>query len=145
MTHADAEAPADPVADGDARARARAEQLVGRTLDGRYRIDAVLAMGGMGAVYAGRHLKLKKRVALKVLHPDVENDAELVRRFEREATAGAQVSHPNVACATDFGELADGTRFLVMEHVRGTTLRELVEREAPLDAPRAGSSPARTP
>ncbi len=131
-------APPDvPSDDGDARARDRAEHLVGRTIDGRYRIDGVLAMGGMGAVYVGRHLKLKKRVALKVLHPAAEDDPELVSRFEREALAGGHVSHPHVAAATDFGELADGTRFLVMEYVKGITLRSLVEREGALPAERA--------
>jgi serine/threonine-protein kinase len=88
-------------------------------------------------VYLGRHLKLKKRVAIKTLHPDVNDHPELVMRFEREALAGAQVSHMNVACATDFGDLEDGTRYLVMEYVRGTNLRDVIDREAPLSAERA--------
>jgi serine/threonine-protein kinase len=118
-------------------AKRRAHALVGQTLDGRYRVDDVLAMGAMGTVYLARHLKLKKRVALKVLHPDVEDHPELVARFEREAQAGARVSHPNVAAATDFGELDDGTKYLVMEYVRGSTLRAVLDAQAPLSSVRA--------
>ncbi|NUP12453.1 MAG: protein kinase [Polyangiaceae bacterium] len=119
------------------RAEERARSLVGKTIDERYQIDRILAMGGMGTVYLARHLKLKKRVALKVLHPDAEDHPELFLRFEREALAGAQVNHPHVAAATDFGELPDGTRYLVMEYVRGTTLRSLIDQEAPLPPARA--------
>ncbi|MBK6519608.1 MAG: serine/threonine protein kinase [Polyangiaceae bacterium] len=119
------------------RANERAQALVGRTVDDRYAIDRVIAMGGMGTVYLARHLKLKKRVALKVLHPDAEDHPELFLRFEREAQAGAQVSHPNVAAATDFGEAQDGTRYLVLEYVRGSTLRQVIDSDAPLSSLRA--------
>lgn len=122
--------------DSDARARARADALVGRKLDGRYKVGRVLAMGGMGAVYEARHLKLKKAVALKVLHPAAESDEDIVKRFEREALVGGHVVHPHVAAATDFGELSDGTRFLVMELVRGGTLRKLMDA-GPLPVERA--------
>ena len=121
----------------DKRATERAESLVGQVVDGRYQIDRVLAMGGMGTVYLARHLKLRKRVALKVLHPGTEDHPELYMRFEREALAGAQVTHAHVAAATDFGELADGTRYLVLEYVRGRTLRALMDADAPLAALRA--------
>ena len=126
---------AGPTSSDEAKERAHA--LVGQTLDGRYRIDDVIAMGAMGTVYLARHLKLKKRVALKVLHPDVEGHPELVARFEREAQAGARVTHPNVATATDFGELDDGTKYLVMEYVRGSTLRAVLDAQAPLSSVRA--------
>ncbi len=116
---------------------ARARSLVGTTVDDRYRFDEVLATGAMGTVYLGRHLNLKKRVAIKVLHPDVEDHPEMVLRFEREAQVGAQVSHPNIAGATDFGDLEDGSRFLVVEYVKGETLRALIDREAPLAPKRA--------
>ncbi|MBL8742065.1 MAG: serine/threonine protein kinase, partial [Myxococcales bacterium] len=121
----------------DKRATERAQALVGQVVDGRYQIDRVLAMGGMGTVYLARHLKLKKRVALKVLHPGTEDHPELYMRFEREALAGAQVTHAHVAAATDFGELADGTRYLVLEYVRGRTLRALMDTDAPLASVRA--------
>jgi len=124
--------------DSDARARGRAGALVGRKLDGRYKVGRIIAMGGMGAVYEARHLKLKKGVAIKILHPATEADADLVTRFEREALVGGHVVHHHIAAATDFGELADGTRFLVMELVRGTTLRALMDA-GPLPSERAAS------
>src|SRR5262249_20251648 len=98
----------------DAAARVRAAALVGRAIADRYRIDELVGMGGMGAVYRGEHLRMRKRIAIKVLHPDIEGRPELVARFEREAVAGAQLSHPNIAPATDFGEIEDGSTFLIL-------------------------------
>jgi serine/threonine-protein kinase len=106
----------------------RARKLVGRVLSDRYRLYDLIATGGMGAVYRADHLFLKKRVAVKLLHPEMENMPDLVARFEREAVAGAHVRHPNVAAATDFGKLDDGSYFLVLEHVRGKTLSEVIRK-----------------
>jgi serine/threonine protein kinase len=113
---------------GEGAAKARAAAMMGRVISGRYRIDDVIAMGGMGAVYRGEHLLMRKRVAIKILHPDIENLPELVERFETEAIAGAHIRHPSVASATDFGQLDDGSYFLVLEYVRGTTLSEVIQR-----------------
>src|SRR5262249_36650871 len=82
------------------------------------------------------HLKMHKHVAVKVLHPDAASLPDIAARFEREAVAGAHIQHPNVAVATDFGELDDGTHFLVLEYVKGTTLREVIRR-GPLPVSRA--------
>ncbi|MFO0551615.1 MAG: serine/threonine-protein kinase [Polyangiaceae bacterium] len=109
-------------------ARRRAEKLVGTTLSDRYRIHNLLAMGGMGAVYTGEHVHMRKRVAIKLLHPDTENLPSLVSRFEREAIVGAHVEHPNIASARDFGKLKDGSYYLVLEFVRGITLRQLLQK-----------------
>src|SRR5690349_13765471 len=95
---------ADPTTEKPDAASARAASLIGRTLSDRYRIVALVAMGGMGAIYKAEHRLMHKHVALKVLHPDVEGFPELVARFEREAVAGAHVQHPNVATASDFGK-----------------------------------------
>lgn len=102
---------ANPIAGGgdpekNEAAQARAASLVGRTISGRYRIVELAAMGGMGAIYKAEHLLMRKQVAIKVLHPDIEDFPELVARFEREAIAGAHVNHPNVATASDFGRFA---------------------------------------
>src|SRR5678815_2147229 len=91
--------------------------VIGRVLSDRYRVDALIARGGMGAVYRGEHVRMRKPVAIKLLHPSVEAQPEIVARFEREAIAGANVSHPNVVAATDFGELPDGTYFLILDYV----------------------------
>jgi serine/threonine-protein kinase len=110
-----------------AEVRARATELVGTTISDRYRIQEMLAMGGMGAVYRGEHVHMRKRVAIKVLYPETQRFAELAARFEREAIAGAHIDHPNVVSATDFGRLPDGAYFLVLEYVRGATLHQLMK------------------
>ncbi len=111
--------------------------MIGRVLSDRYRIDAQIATGSMGAVYRGFHLRTRKEVAIKILHPEVEGFPELVARFEREAVAGAHIEHPNVASASDMGTFDDGSCFLVLELVRGRTLRALLDAEAPLAPLRA--------
>ena len=94
-------------------------------------------MGGMGAIYKGEHLLMRKQVAIKVLHPDIEDFPELVARFEREAIAGAHVNHPNVAAASDFGKFDGESYFLVLEYIEGVTLSDIMEAEGPLEALRA--------
>jgi serine/threonine-protein kinase len=128
-------APADAAGSGDVTAsvlpaisvHAREAAFIGRVISGRYRIEAPIAAGGMGAVFRGEHLHMRKRVAIKILHAETEGLAGLAAQFEREAIAGAHVSHPNVAIATDFGELDDGSYFLVLEYLRGVTLAEVLE------------------
>jgi serine/threonine-protein kinase len=99
----------------------------GALVSDRYRVEALLGEGGMGAVYRAEHVLMHKPVALKVLHGDVSNHAEIRTRFGREAMAGAHIDHPNVAAATDFGELPDGSFFLVMEYIAGKSLRALLD------------------
>src|SRR5262252_7377220 len=78
------------------------ESLVGVTLSGRYRIERLLGEGGMGAVYQAEHVHMRKRLAIKVLHPEMSRLDEVRDRFEREAVAASHIEHPNVAAATDF-------------------------------------------
>jgi len=134
---ADASIPDVDRANQDARtlAQERAKELVGQVLSGRYRIVDLIAMGGMGAVYLGEHVHMHKRIAVKMLHPESEDHPEIVARFEREALVGAHVNHPNIAHATDFGKLDDGSYFLVLEYVEGKNLADLI-REGPMPAPR---------
>ncbi len=109
---------------------------IGRIVAERYRIDKVIAKGGMGAVYLGEHVHMRNRVAIKLLHADTEDLPVLVARFERESVVGAHARHPNVGVATDFGKDVDGSFYLVMEYVDGVTLRSVID-EGPLDALRA--------
>jgi tRNA A-37 threonylcarbamoyl transferase component Bud32 len=102
--------------------------LVGRVLSERYRIEALLGEGGMGAVYLAEHVLMRKRFAVKVLHAEMTRLPEMVARFEREAMAAAHIEHPNVAAATDFGKLENGAFFLVLEYVEGSSLRDLIEK-----------------
>lgn len=104
--------------------------LVGEVISGRYRIEAELGVGGMGAVYRAEHTLMRKRVAIKVLHPEMTRLPEVVARFEREAMAAAHIEHPNVAAATDFGKLDDGSFFLVLEFVEGESLRDVIHESA---------------
>jgi serine/threonine-protein kinase len=110
--------------------------LVGQTIGGRYRIERLLGEGGMGAVFEAEHTLMHKRVAVKVLHAEMSLMSEVVARFEREAMAAAHIEHPNVATATDFGKLDDGSFFLVLEFVEGQSLREAIKK-GPFPAPRA--------
>jgi serine/threonine-protein kinase len=104
------------------------EALIGMTLSGRYKIEKLLGEGGMGAVYQAEHTHMRKRLAIKVLHPEMSRLTEVVARFEREAMAAANIDHPNVAKATDFGKLEDGSFFLALEFVEGHSLREAIGR-----------------
>ncbi|MCA9635306.1 MAG: serine/threonine protein kinase [Myxococcales bacterium] len=104
----------------------RAKAMIGTTLAGRYRIDALLGEGGMGAVYRGHHLHLKRDFAIKVLHPDVTRDPDVGRRFEREAQSAARLDHPNCIQVTEFGTTDDGTRYMVMQLLEGLELHDLI-------------------
>ncbi len=101
---------------------------VGSVVDGRYRIDGVLGSGGMGRVYRGEHTGIGRAVAIKVLHADLGGNREAVTRFQREALASGRLDHPNIVAVSDFGELADGAAFLVMEALEGEPLGARLER-----------------
>ncbi len=113
------------------------DPLVGTIIAERYRVDEKVGDGGMGAVYRVEHTHMRKRLALKVLHRDLCSYPEIVQRFEREAMAAANIEHPNVANATDFGKLPDGAFYLVLEYVEGIDLRQLLQRDKFLNPARA--------
>jgi serine/threonine-protein kinase len=106
----------------------------GSVVGGRYRIERPLGEGAMGAVYLAEHVHMRKQVALKVLLSEARENKEIVARFEREAIAAAHIDHPNVVSASDFGTTEDGLFFLVLELVKGDSLRDVVEAgPLPLD------------
>ncbi|MDQ3384006.1 MAG: protein kinase, partial [Actinomycetota bacterium] len=107
--------------------------VIDRVVDGRYRVESLLARGGMASVYQATDLRLERRVALKVMHPDLARDEQFVARFRREARSAAGLSHPNVVGVYDQGEDGDLV-FLAMELVEGRTLREVIHHDAPLTA-----------
>jgi hypothetical protein len=96
----------------------------------RYRVEALLGQGTMGVVYRVEHLHMRKRFALKVLGGECVGTPDAFARFEREAMAAGRIANPHVAQATDFGRLADGGCFLVLEYVDGRTLRSVLKRGA---------------
>src|SRR3954465_12203701 len=108
------------------------DPLLGQTLADKYRIEELINEGGMGAVYRGTHILMDKTVAVKVLHPALAADDKIVARFSREARAASRISHPHALSVTDFGESEDGVVFLVMEFLRGKTMKELIHTEGPL-------------
>jgi len=116
--------------------RAEVDPLVGTLLAERYRLVEQLGSGGMGAVYRAEHVHMKKSVAVKILHRHMTTNQEVVARFEREAVAAGRIVHPNVAAATDFGRLADGSFYLVLEYVEGKSLGLLMD-QGPMDTGRA--------
>ncbi len=110
----------------DTVAASSEDPRIGSTLTARYRIIAPLGEGGMGTVYRGVHEALRKPVAIKFLQQKVHGNREMIVRFEREAVTAANLRHPNIAEAIDFGTLPDGTLYLVMELVEGMPLRKLI-------------------
>lgn len=111
----------------------RADPLAGSVLDGKYRLDRVLAKGGSGRVYVAEQLNLGRPVAVKVLRPDLDGeDADrFEERFFREASMSAQLNHPHVVTVHDYGRTSDGTCFLAMELLQGRSLKVRM-KEGPL-------------
>jgi serine/threonine protein kinase len=99
--------------------------LVGRTLLDKYRIDALVGLGGMGAVYYAYHSGIDRRVAFKILQPNIAlSDEHVVEMFEREAKLAGRLSHENVADVKDAGRTDEGLAYIVMEWLEGRTLDE---------------------
>jgi serine/threonine protein kinase len=112
-----------------------AEDLIGSQLAG-YRIEAIVARGGMGVVYRAEHVRLGRKVALKLLPPDLAVNEGFRERFEGESRLAAAIDHPNIIPLYDAGK-ADGLLYLTMRFVDGSDLRALLEREGPLQLERA--------
>jgi serine/threonine-protein kinase len=111
--------------------------FVGSVLDGQYQVEALLGRGGMGAVYRARHILLGDRVAIKMLPPEMRSNTEWLRRFQREGQAARRFRHPNAVTVYDLRTSSDGTIYLVMEYVEGTTLDVELKRRgrfSPADA-----------
>ena len=103
---------------------------MGTTIAGRYRVERLLGSGGMGSVYEATQLAIGRRVAIKVLRPDVADDPFIEARFQREARAAASVHHPNVVVVHEFGRGDEGTLFLAMELLHGDSLLTRLRRLA---------------
>ncbi len=104
---------------------------VGDVIAGRYRIEGVLGTGGMGAVFDAAQLGLNRRVALKLMHPQVGLDPDARARFEREARVSGALHHPGAVKIFDYGEDA-GRLYIVMERLEGTPLRTFVNDNLPV-------------
>ncbi len=126
---------------GDANPPAADDPLIGTVVAERYRIIRKLGEGGMGAVYQAEHALIEKRVALKVLFPDLTRRADLVARFLQEAKSASRIGHENVIDITDFGQTADGLVYFAMEFLDG---QDLGQRPAGRAARCRGRAPGRS-
>ncbi len=115
-----------------------ANSLIGTVLADRYLVQERLGEGGMGEVYLAEHVRIKRKVAVKLMRTWMVGDPVAVSRFHREAENASQISHPNVAQVYDFGETADGMIYLAMEYVPGEPLSSILERERRLNVVRTG-------
>ncbi len=109
---------------------------VGRVIAGRYAIERAIGRGGMGFVFEARHVAVGRRVAVKILRPEVARSAEAVARFHREARAAAAIGHPRIVEVLDFGHGDDGA-YLVMELLQGADLASIVRSKGALPVERA--------
>ena len=115
------------------------DPLEGLVLDAKYELVERLGSGGMGAVYRSRRLHIGDEVAVKVLRSDLVLDSDAIERFRREARSAAMINHPNVVSIHDFsdGRASKDPAYIVMELVRGASLRNLLKREGRLAPERA--------
>ncbi|MFO1463285.1 MAG: serine/threonine-protein kinase [bacterium] len=112
------------------------DPYVGRTFDGRYKVEALIGIGGMGKVYLATHEILGKKVAIKVLRETMARDKEVTERFLNEARAASSIDNPHIVDISDFGKLPNGSAYFVMEHLAGVSLASLIEGEAAVPLPR---------
>ena len=108
------------------------EPWVGRLLMGQFAIQAVCGQGATGTVYRASQAGMERQVAVKVLRADLLKDPDIVKRFIREARAGAKISHPNIATVHMVGQTEEGAPFIVMEYIDGRSLSALLDKGRPL-------------
>ncbi len=107
--------------------------LLGRALVDKYRLDALVGMGGMGAVYSALHLSTGRQIAIKILLPNLAiGNPRLLELFEREARVVGRLKHENIVDIIDAGRTADGVAYIAMEWLEGHTLDEEIQRSGPL-------------
>src|SRR5438552_14847770 len=110
----------------------------GTILNGRYRLDRQIGQGGFARVFLSTDLRLRRLVAIKVLNPELNEDEDLLARFEREAQSIADLDHPNILGVHDYGE-ADGAVYLVMPYIAGGALHDKLRAEKRLAPRQAGA------
>ena len=103
--------------------------MIGKVLDNRYELVDFIGKGGMALVYRAIDRRTGHNVAVKILRPEYNQDAEFSARFQREALAASRMSHHNIVNLLDVGQ-ADNMRYLVMEYVQGRTLKEVIKQKA---------------
>ena len=115
-----------------APAEVAADPFIGLTVNGKFKVEAMIGQGGMGKVYRARHLTLDRPVVLKMLHRTYSDDPQISQRFQREARAASRLNHPNSIAVLDFGAAEDGTLFMAMEYLAGRDLSRVIAQDGPL-------------
>ena len=105
--------------------------MIGRVLDNRYKLEEFIGKGGMAMVYRALDQRTGHSVAVKILRPEFNGDAEFLHRFEREAAAASKMNHHNIVNLLDMGQEGE-CHYLVMEYVKGKTLKEIIAEKGPL-------------
>ena len=118
----------------DVQEKAGADALLGSLVGERYLIEDIIGEGAMGRVYLASHRTLGRKFAVKVLHPELANNDELASRFLREAQSASRIESDHVIDIVDFGRLVDGAGYFVMEFLKGSPLRALIEEQNGLPA-----------
>lgn len=114
---------------------AKEDKMIGTTFAERYEILSILGSGSGGTVYKARHRFMNRLAAIKVMHPELMADLDLLQRFRQEAAAACCLEHPNVIRVIDFGVANDGTAFMIQEYADGPTLREIIDADGAIPAP----------
>ena len=112
------------------------DQLVGRTIAGKFLVEGLIGTGAMGAVYRARHLALDKTIAIKVLHSENADEPTFAARFQREAKAASRLNHPNSMAVLDYGEEPDGLLYIAMEYLDGRSLHRVLREDSPISSAR---------
>src|SRR5580704_7854136 len=112
--------------------RTSLDDLVGRTIAGKFVVESPIGSGAMGAVFRARQVALEKTIAIKVLHSEHAGDPAFAARFHREAKAASRLNHANSIQILDFGAEADGLLYIAMEYLDGRSLHAVLRDEWPL-------------
>ncbi|MBL8197122.1 MAG: serine/threonine protein kinase, partial [Blastocatellia bacterium] len=114
------------------RVKTKEDPWIGKTIAEKYLLEKLIGTGGMGSVYAGKHVQLGRAIAVKVMNADTVSDETAVARFIREAKTAAKLDHANAVTIHDFGSTSNGGAFIVMEYISGQSLRKYLSKHGAL-------------
>ncbi|MFY9225902.1 MAG: serine/threonine-protein kinase [Blastocatellia bacterium] len=112
--------------------KTKEDPWIGKTVAEKYLLEKLIGTGGMGSVYAGKHVQLGRAIAVKVMNADTVSDEVAIARFIREAKTAAKLDHANAVTIHDFGSTSNGGAFIVMEYINGQSLRKYLSKHGAL-------------
>ena len=119
------------------KVKTKEDPWIGKTIAEKYLLEKLIGTGGMGSVYAGKHIQLGRAIAVKVMNADTVSDETAVARFIREAKTAAKLDHANAVTIHDFGSTSNGGAFIVMEYINGQSLRKYLSKHGALSLKQA--------